>query len=237
MSHRRGFTSTDLIASLALVMAALAVAFVLISARVGTRGGGGRLMQSNTQVRGIHQALVVHAQGNNGWFAGLDNHGNGDPTVEQRYQILLDGSYFTGDYAISPMETRPTWKPGSVVTSSNYSFAMLQLNPGASFDPGKPLVDGTPHARRKEWRDTINTEAPVITDRNTGTPAAPDSIHGSASGHWRGSVGYNDNHVVFETTHIIPKTVYSTVTHSSDHLFEASGGDDALMIFSVTDTP
>jgi hypothetical protein len=194
-------------------------------------------MQSNTQVRGIHQGMFMFAQSNNTWFPGLDGHGNGNPSVEYRYELLLKGNYFTGDYAISPLEQRTAWTTGAV-TASMYSFSMLELNPGASFDVNQPVPNSSPFARRKEWRDTCNTSAVVISDRNTGKGPLnlAQSVHVTTPGIWRGSVAYNDTHVNFETTSVIANTKYAGVAHKTDDLFTASGGggDDALMIYSGT---
>lgn len=193
-------------------------------------------MQLITPTRGIHQGMVIFAQGNNGWFAGLDIHGKGNPTVEERLQILLTGNYFTPQYIISPGETDPTITATTdgIVRVTNHSYALLQLNPGVTFDADKPVADGSPYARRKEWRDTTNPDAPIIADRNIGTVTAPQSIWTITPGDWRGSVTHNDNSTSFETSHIAPRTVYAGVETLKDHLFEAAGDDDALLIHSGT---
>ena len=231
MSRRNGFTVVELAVIFAILAVGIFIAITVISER--RRSGAPR----DSQLRGIHQAMVIFAQGNNSWFPGLDHHGNGNPTVEERFQLLLDANYFTGEYAISPAETKTVWTPGQTVTTANYSYSMLELNPGATCDVGKPLTQGAPHARRKEWRDTINGDAPILSDRNTGTAAKPSSIHTNTPGDWRGSVAYNDNHVVFETTHVIPKTTYAGVVTTSDDLFAAPTDSDALLIHSGTQGP
>ncbi len=185
-------------------------------------------MQNNTQIRGIHQAMVMYAQSNRMYFPGRDRNGSiVDANVEYRFQRLLEGNYFTGEYAISPSEIKAVWTTGTV-TSANYSYAMLDIDAG-------------PGGRYNEWRDTLNTEAPAIADRNTGTDAAAnvESIWSPHPGDWRGSVAYNDNHVVFETTHVpltryTPDGVewYDTSVNNADNLFAADSPDDAMMIHS-----
>lgn len=57
---------------------------------LGTARRTARQMQSNTQLRGIHQAQVTYAQGNNGKFA-------------DDLAVLLEGNFFTAEYLLSPM--------------------------------------------------------------------------------------------------------------------------------------
>jgi prepilin-type N-terminal cleavage/methylation domain-containing protein len=230
----RHFTGMSLIEVL-VVVSILALLVGILLPAIGAARRTARSMQSNTQTRGIHQALTTYAQNNNTWFPGLDGHGNGNPTVEDRFELLLKGRYFTGEYAISPVEQKTAWTTGAVTTDM-YSFAMLELNSGASFDVNKPVQDGSPFARRKEWRDTGNAFAPVLTDRNVGEDpiGLARSIHTMTLGDWRGCVTYNDSHTNFETTSVIPKTNYAKVANTSDALFTAASGDDALMIYSGT---
>src|SRR5690606_29173927 len=89
-------------------------------------------MKSNTQVRGIHQTMIIYAQSNNSYYPGMtskgaivqddnktDGTGNtlasgdgGEPAA--RYAILFRGNYFTGEYAVSPAESATAWTTGTV---------------------------------------------------------------------------------------------------------------------------
>ena len=231
---RRAFSTVDMVALIGILVVVGLITTIVMMALRGPRTAGAtaRRMQSATQVRGIHQSMLLFAGTNNGWCPGVDSNGNGAPRVEEVYRLLLDGNFFTAEYMISPADTRTTWTSGTV-TSANYSYAMLQINPGASFEPAVGVSPGSPFARRKEWRDTTNAEAAVLADRNTGTAAAPTSIHDATA--WRGSVAYNDNHADFVATHILPRTQYSGVVTMDDLLFDAAGDDDALMIFEGTE--
>lgn len=242
MARTRAFTLVEL-AAISLI---LAFAVALFMPAMGTHCHSAPQMQNNTQVRGIHQALVMYAQGNNDHFPGLNPDGSdAHLAVEERFQILLDGNYFTGDYLVSPAEVKTAWTTGQV-TSANYSYAMLQIS----------AADG----RRAEWSQTLNTQAVALSDRLVGTAAAPLSIfarsvqnvprrvtnlrslscwwdgcysHSGYSGPgWRGSVAYNDNHVVFENTHILETRYGGGPLNRADDLFRAAGGDDALMVHS-----
>lgn len=185
-----------------------------------------RQMQNSTQVRGIHSGMVLFAQGNNGHYPGVTSDGKSinlavGLTTQGRVQKLIDDNYITLEYARSPAEAQ----------TGTTSYAMLKID----YNP-----DGTiPETQRnKEWYDTSNTEASVISDRAIVTPGGKViySIHSKTD--WRGSVGWNDNHVTFERTSTHP-TKYDTTPHAVDDLFTTdsiNAGDDAFMVWTDTDT-
>src|SRR5690606_18902402 len=132
-------------------------------------------------VRGIHQGMVMYAQGNNSRFPGLtgqnmlfpsdgfqvNDHTKDGAFPETRYRIMLDGNYFTGEYMISPSETKTEWTTG-VVTTLNFSYAMLQISDGTGSVENNLLAPDANAGRRAEWSETLNTEAAIMGDRNTG---------------------------------------------------------------------
>lgn len=221
------FTMVDL--TVLLVLGVVLVA-ILWPALTSNSRGPRRQLPNNTQVRGIHQSMVMYAQGNKGYFPGLDSAGaDGRTDVAARFEILLHGNYFTGEYAVSPSETFTAWTTGPVYPH-HYSYAMSQLPPTGQ--------------RRAEWSETLNTEAAVLGDRNKGTAALPHSVHTEAASYpnWRGTVAYNDNHVVFESTHVVETafgTGKHTVTNKADHLFaeDTTSDDDALFIHTSNGKP
>jgi hypothetical protein len=179
-------------------------------------------MQNSTQVRGIHTALVLFAQGNGTYYPGRTNTGataaqhTGQLAalqVENRFRELLEDNYFTGEYAISPSETKTPWTEKNV-GATNYSYAML--GQVASTDTGE---------NKNEWRETTNTEAVVLSDRaigNTGTHFKSVHTNPQASQtEWRGSVGWNDNHVTFEADATVD-TGYGSVSNTNDFLFDTT---------------
>ena len=199
--------------------------------------------------------------------ADTGNSGHGD-TVQARYWILMGGGFFSPDYAISPTETAALLEydprlnvtgglPGTAVLPSNpnapvlfapggngvkhYSYAMLSYSDGSSPSTAMSISSN----RLLEWSQTLNTQAIVISDRNTGanaTAAGIKSIHTNRPSEWIGSVLWNDNHVEFEQTNVL-KTRYGggsvvangTTGEGTDRLFEADRdldmnmGNDALM--------
>ena len=205
----RAFTMTEFVA-VAAVLLSLAVLLAIIFHEPRPPKDRGR------QLRGIHQGLVMYAQGNNDYYPGLN--AQGEPIairVEQRLKLLLDGDYFSPEYLVSPVERgREPWRSGPFTAEHN-SYAMLQV----------PESGG----RHAEWRDTMNTRAAILADRNTGTVDDPSSIHYRHA--WRGHILWNDNHVGFEMSPL-QETEYGGVRNEQDHIFRAEGDDDAYMIHS-----
>lgn len=261
-----GFTIHELLVVMVLVL--VVVAFNVPADAAARRTA--RRMQNSTQLRGIHQALVTFANSNKNKFAGLSskgdiienglantgNSGDGD-TVQARYWILLKGDFFTPEYAISPSETADVdlafdWQfdngPGVVRWDNNlkhYSYAMLGIKGTAGEGPDAAFA-----GRAAEWQQTLNSQAIVLSDRNTGTNATDqvESIHTGDRSDWTGSVLWNDNHVGFEQEQFF-ETKYANGALNSDqfgngtdNLFDSERdrnglvGVDALMVIAGDDT-
>ncbi len=219
IARHRGASLMDIIALVALMGLLLVIVFAIVLPPPlgGRRHGGGRRMQNGTQVRGIHIGMVLYAQGNKNHYPGFDKFGNNatfasnianvpdfiaadfssaNPTAAV-YAILMNGSYFTPEYAISPLEpNKVKAAPGSTpLTSANYSYAL--------FSVADPTAD---KGRRAEWFDTQNSQAPIAGDRGKAIDPTmrTTSIHvqttTAAPNDWQGNVVWNDNHVTFETT-------------------------------------
>ncbi|MFA9478470.1 type II secretion system protein [Phycisphaerales bacterium AB-hyl4] len=219
-SNRKGFTLIELL----VVISIIALLIGILLPALGAARATARRMQSNTQIRGIHQAMVMFAQSNRSNFPGLDGDGNiaGDTGngadtgafragalrgshPARRYAVLLNGNFFTPEYIISPADTNKVeWQGNSqVVTQPTnisavtdvYSYAMLQIG----------NADGVkrPGQRVREWSETLNTEAIVMGDRAMAHSATSIySVHTRAgSNDWRGGMASNDNSVAFETDH------------------------------------
>lgn len=257
-SHEtKGFTLIELL----VVISIIALLIGILLPALGAARRVARQTQNSSQVRGIHQAILSHATTNKHRFVGLgkpDFNSNGfidsgipntgstkqaGNFVEARYWILLDGKYFSGEYCISPVETKSIWTTGAV-SSKNYSFAMLNVTKMGT--KGKNAT-----GRIAEWSDSLNSDAIVITDRNTGTGTDADtvkSIHTNKAGDYRGSIGWNDNHVNFEHTSIFETRYYEGAKvvdkngEGKDTLFneekdsEGKYGNDAHMANAGTKT-
>lgn len=262
--NRWAFSLLELCA--VLIVVALLVAVLLPSIGSGQRPS--RQLTNNTQVRGIHQSMVMFAQDNGGYFPGLSADGEllEAGTIEgaaedgaypgARYVILLSANYFYGDYAISLAESGKTeWTTtGTSITTDHFSFALLalDLDGNGRVDRPDPLAangeSAEPHAgRTHEWSETLNSLAPVLADRNTGANATDraSSLHTPLdSGDWRGSVGWNDNRVVFESSPTLDTRYgdgpfWGAGQGRGDHLFVADSidaADDAAMVFQDSQT-
>ena len=192
---KRAFTLIELL----VVISIIALLIGILLPALGAARRTARQMQNSTQVRGIHSALVLFSQGNNTYYPGINTIGNvltNTSGVAIRFRELLDDNYFTGEYVISPSETKTALTQSNVpVTTNNYSYALLEM-----------VTTGTSGNRANEWRDTSNSEAVVISDRAklNNTTANVKSVHtnpATGTNEWRGSMGFNDNHVTFEATH------------------------------------
>lgn len=239
MRTRHGFT---LIESITL-LATLSIGGALGASALKLNGSQEKAMQSNMQLRGIHQGLVTFAQsnkkgGHDGNFPGLDPGGDViDGSTEGRFRIMFEGNFFTGDYIISPLENLTPIEVDDQgetppLFAAQYSYAMLQIH--------EPMTDA---GRRAEWKETLNTSAIVIGDRNTATPQAPSSVwsEGTEHGDWAGGITRNDNSTSFEKSPVFENTLFGSPSKNpaggnpSDHLFvsETPAGHDALLTFTI----
>lgn len=215
--------------ALVVVLVVVASGLIVACGDISAARETARRMQNNTQLRGIHQGLVTYSTSNKNRFPGINMAGENEGIeVESRFQTLLEGDYFTPEYAISPSEIDPAiveWAGTSPLRSLNYSFAMLQV-PDA--DPDK---EDHEQGRRTEWGQTLNSLAVVMSDRNTGIPGSPTSVHTTSSrSGWSGSVLWNDNHVMFETVDTFLTKYDGGTENTSDKLFESAGNYDAYLI-------
>eukprot|EP00752_Nemacystus_decipiens_P013739 g12192.t1 len=236
-TRQSGFTLIELL----VVISIIALLIAILLPALGAARRTARRMQNSTQLRGIHQGLVTFGNSNKEKFPGLDSSGGSlddlanttggsglGHSVEARYWILLDGDFFTPEYAISPSETiagidEYDENVAVDVTSANYSYAFLEL--------GDAVAGATPDSgnRVAEWTQTLNTQAIVVSDR-TLDDTDYFSIHTeeeAGSDNWGGSVLWNDNHVGFENT----VTAQFETKFGSDQL---SDGDDDLFVETAT---
>ncbi len=256
MRKPKGFTLIELM----VVISIIALLISILVPALGRIRDTANRMKSSTQIRGIHQGLVTFAQGNGAqeYFAGLDSAGAelvdggadipwvdgatlGELSVEARLALLMGNDFYSADFLISPSERAPIASydvtedeatPTVAFSDDNYSYAMLQVD--------------TTISRNAEWRNTINSQAPILSDRVIaqtgatfvpGTEADYSSLH--SENNWRGNVAYNDGHVEFETTPLLTLTKMGDVETESDDLFEdasntAATGEDAVLITNGT---
>lgn len=225
-----GFSLIELL----VVMAIIAMLVGLLLPALGAARNTARRTQSATQARGIHSGLVGFAQNNLMQYPGLNGKGalvdgasasstpglGSVPAV--RYSIMLDDGYFTGEYMISPFESKSPTTPGNQVNSSHFSYALMSIVDGSN---------ALAETRASEWSDTVNSQAIAVSDRLTsgvyGTPGDYSSLESTGIGDWRGNVAWNDNHVTWEKSSTIENTKhkYGSPILPEDDLFDASPAD------------
>ena len=225
LQRRRGFSLLEILVFILLIG-------ILLPA-LGAARRTARQMANNTQLRGIHQGMVTFAQtnkkgGNDGYFPGLDATGNLlEPDPSGRLQMMLEGNFFTPEYVVNPADSDVTVaEAGQKLSPLHQSYAMLPI--------ANPVADA---GRIMEWKETLNTAALVLSDRNTGTVDAVSSVWTERnSDDWRGGVTRNDNSTSFETTTSFIQTKYGNhPANEQDELFvsETPAGSDALMIHQI----
>ncbi len=261
MRRTKGFTLIELL----VVVSIIGLLIGILLPALGAARKTARQMEGSTQVRGIQQAMVIFAQGNGSWYPGLNSQGNevtdtaasdesvpyadgrngqkDGHSVEGRFAIMLGNDLFPAEYLVSPAETgskdvynntlpKSDTTFGSGTLSNHYSFALLRIE------------DATATQRKNEWKDSTNAEAVVVSDRiitgdggfTSGNGTTYDSIH--AANGWRGSVGFNDNHVEFVSFPSVNplhgnsglNTKNGDAKTQDDDIFVGTGRDDTHMI-------
>lgn len=219
--REKGFTLIELLVVISII--GLLVGFLLPALSAARRSA--RRMENGTQIRGIQTGFVLFSNDNNTFYPGFDADGKNafgaltaspiqwgssdgdDDDLGTIYAIMLTGEYFTPDYMVSPLDNivpiaasggnLGTVVKGNATTGASYSYAMLDAN-----DVGDE--------RRKEWRDTSNGHAPIISDPSSDIRPDLDRITynsdvpisgpnaGDSDLDYEGNVGWNDNHVTFK---------------------------------------
>ena len=226
-----GFTLVEVVALIVIVV-------VLLCLMLPARNAGRRRRDAHVNrahLRGLHQGGLFFAESNNGWYPGFDRDGkldtehrfDGEPQSTDwngydqsaprapawRFRRLIEQKYFGGDLWVSPSERRADRQLGEAMTPDQFSYALLKIE-GEADSP-----------RQREHRKTGNSMAIVISDRAIRNGSGYKSVRTHPKGPdviaWRGDVCWNDNHVTFETTAVLP-TRYDQVANDADNLFSDS---------------
>jgi len=230
--RRKAFTLLELLVVISIIALLVGILLpALASARLTARK-----MQNSSQLRGIHQQMVVFAQDNKNFFPGLTPTGVVNGLAGQgrlrdaTFGMLERGDYYEAPYLVSPGEVDPSINgesPRNGPTTSYGSFAVLEYATG-------PALSSPTDLGRLEWKESLQTTAVVLSDRAINlTAARPQSIWMSVNGQWSGTVLFNDNHAQFELSDkgfigSYGKTLGAQGTGSINNLFDLEGGNGRM---------
>jgi prepilin-type N-terminal cleavage/methylation domain-containing protein len=206
---RKAFALIELLVVISII--ALLIGILLPALNMSRQTA--RKIQNSTQLRGIHQQLVVFSQNNKGWFPGLTNLGKideitaGEP-FEFAGRYCRDGSigrlkrenFFTEEYMVSPGEVDPSITGTAELSAEWVQFGSYSVLEYASpFD--RAVSAGPSILGQLEWRESLRSTAVVMSDRLlTHDSEVPRSYWTSEPDQWQGSVAYNDGRVEFAMT-------------------------------------
>ena len=242
-------TAGSILGGVGMLLSVVALMVGILLPALGSARRAARMMQNNTQLRGIHQGMVIYGQGNNRQYPGLDangrifdgsqlnmpNYHQDGSTVEVRFQLLLENNLVSPEFLLNPGEmTKYPWGQTGVLSADYYSYSMLQIH-GSSTGAGD-VPDRTGRAR--EWHETFNTQAPILSDR-TLDASNYQSLWSTTQG-WRGGVAFNDGAARTEQSHVLRTRYAQGPTNDRDDLFSEAAGaanttppySNALMIYA-----
>jgi type II secretory pathway pseudopilin PulG len=242
----RAFTHIDAMIITCIAAAVLVILFALLVPALSRSRTPSNQSMNSAYMRGIHQSMVIFAQSNNGHLPGLNascevlpSHasefasapGNTltGASMAARYYILLNGSLIPGNLLINPHDVLSKWN-SSTAFPTIHQFSYTALRIGIS----PHSTDIGPHtARAAEWRDNANSQAILLTDRNTAPTAHSNTVRSvwasssSPGADWRGTTLWGDNHAEFlqaPNARLGPlslSTKYGSTINSNDFLFSS----------------
>jgi hypothetical protein len=137
---RHGFTVIELVVTIIVAVLIVGILVPVLGPARGTHCGG--CMKDSTQVRGIHQGMVLWAQNNKDVYPlsslvdvkdeTVADQGAAKDTTANIMSMLIYNGFFSPELCVSPAESNP-----SIKVFGNYAYS----NPGGAVDPIKALWD------------------------------------------------------------------------------------------------
>jgi len=183
------------IIELLVVISIIALLIGILLPALGAARRTARQIQNSTQLRGIHQGMVIFAQSNKsgsgeGWFAGVDSRGREASDTDSDLNGNLPAASATnGTYGGAGADEVSLRH--AILLNANAYTPEYAINPGdtgktpaSTETDGDATIDETKHSYamldlvdvpaaadfdqdqvKSEWRETINTSAIVMMDR------------------------------------------------------------------------
>nr|PZN48299.1 MAG: hypothetical protein DIU61_19020 [Bacteroidota bacterium] len=222
MNRKRGFTLIELLVVMAII--ALLLGF-LLSALSKARATA-RPTKDPTQIRGIHQSLLVFARESNGIFPtpglirrmdvdGKHIPGRGEEWIAKNdtarlHSALIMANYYTPDLVVGP--TEPS---GFVSVMDNYNYSLYDVPSGVywddDFDAKLTAVSNVSYAsmpiakerKRRQWRDSMDSSFAILGNRGPRLGDLGEHYRKSitlqihgGTKEWFGNICFNDNHIM-----------------------------------------
>jgi hypothetical protein len=194
-TSRRGVTIVDLLTALGAIVILLCMYMLLAPAFSTTGGKNNRQLKDQTQIRGIHQAMVLFAQNNQDRYPIPSELDKGHTTLSSTsakddpgsvLSILIYAGFFTPEITVSPAE-----QSDLVRIDDDYNFTMpsrVAATPAAeqigASEPAKAQA-GKPLANQALWDPAFRgSSAEAVAQAGTkpiGTVAMENNITGNNS--------------------------------------------------------